>query len=84
MLFAAGMGKGCIFSAIPLFLYQGAFTAIAYFAGPFLGDASVANISLVGSVLIFCVGVNLTFNQKLRVANMLPSLVIAAVIGLFQ
>lgn len=83
MLFAAGMGKGCIFSAIPLFLYQGAFTAIAYFAGPFLGDASLANISLVGSILIFCVGINLAFNQKLRVANMLPSLVIAAVIGFF-
>ena len=41
-------------------------------------DAAMANLSLVGSMLIFCVGVNLLWDRKIRVANLLPSLVIAA------
>ena len=35
------------------------------------------NILLVGSILIFCVGVNLVWGKKVRVANLLPSIVFA-------
>jgi uncharacterized membrane protein YqgA involved in biofilm formation len=40
-------------------------------------EAAIANISLVGSILIFCVGVNLVWGKKVRVANMMPGLVLA-------
>ena len=38
---------------------------------------AVSYLSLIGSVLIFCVGVNLVWGKKVRVANMLPAVVLA-------
>ena len=40
-----------------------------------LTKAVLDNLSFLGSILIFCVGANLAFDTKLRVANMLPALV---------
>lgn len=81
---AASLGKGCIFSAVPVFLLQGSITLLARWALPLFSDAALANLSMTGSMLIFCVGVNLFFDQKIKVANMLPTLVFAAVFSLFD
>lgn len=78
MVMAASLGKGCIFSAIPVGILQGTVTALAVLIRPYITDAAMNNLSLVGSLLIFCVGVNLFWGKKIRVANLLPSLVIAA------
>jgi len=78
MVMAASLGKGCIFSAIPVGILQGTVTALAVLIRPYITDAAMNNLSLVGSVLIFCVGVNLFWGKKIRVANLLPSLIIAA------
>ena len=67
-------GKGTICSAIPIFVYQGSITAIAAVAGSFASDALIAQLSFVGSALIFCIGVNTTFGKILKVGNMLPAL----------
>jgi uncharacterized membrane protein YqgA involved in biofilm formation len=40
-------------------------------------DAALANLSLVGNVLIFCVGINLVWDKKIKVANLLPAIVVA-------
>ena len=40
-------------------------------------DAAITNLSLVGSVLIFCVGINLTFGKKIAVGDLLPSVIFA-------
>ena len=40
-------------------------------------EAALGNLSLVGSILIFCVGVNLVWGKKVKVANLLPALVFA-------
>jgi len=79
MVMAASMGKGCIFSAVPVGLLQGSVTAIAVLIRPFITDQAMNNLSLVGSVLIFCVGVNLFWGKKIRVANLLPSLIVAVI-----
>lgn len=71
------MGKGCAFSAIPVGIFQGCFTVLAVLIKPIITAAAMANLSLVGSILIFCVGVNLVWGKKVRVANMLPSIVLA-------
>lgn len=42
-------------------------------------DTAIAYLSLIGSVLIFCVGLNLVFGKKVRVANMLPSVLLAVI-----
>ena len=79
MMMTASLGKGCIFSAIPVAVFQGAVTLLAREAAPLFTEAALSNISLVGNVLIFCVGVNLVWPRTVRIANILPSIVIAAV-----
>ena len=46
---------------------------------PVMTAAALGNLSMVGSVLIFCVGVNLVWGKKVRVANLLPAIVIAVI-----
>lgn len=73
----SSLGKGCIFSVIPLGLFQGAITILSGLIEPLLTASAVSNMSMVGSMLIFCVGINLMFHTKIRVANMLPALIFA-------
>lgn len=58
---------------------HGVITLFASFLQPIMTDAAMADLSLVGSVLIFCVGINLVFGKKVSVANMLPSVVFAVI-----
>ena len=76
---AASMGKGCIFSLIPVGILQGSVTALSVVLKPIMTEAALSNLSYVGSVLIFCVGVNLVWGKKVKVANMLPAVVIAVI-----
>lgn len=76
-IMTASMGKGCIFSLIPVGLLQGSVTALALVLKPVMTEAALSNLSYVGSVLIFCVGLNLVWGKKVKVANLLPSVVIA-------
>ena len=78
LVMTASLGKGCIFSFVSVGIFQGAITFCAGFLEPFMTESSLANLSGVGNVLIFAVGVNLLFpERKIRVANLLPALVIA-------
>ena len=77
MIMTCAMGKGCIFSAIPVALLQGSITALSGLLKPVMTDAALSNLSMIGSVLIFCVGINLLWGKKVRVANMLPAVVLA-------
>lgn len=81
MVMTCSLGKGCIFSAIPIAVFQGTITALARLIKPLMTEAASANLSLIGSVLIFCVGVNLVWGKKIKVANLLPSLVFAVAIS---
>lgn len=76
----ASLGKGCIFSAIPVGIFQGSITILAGFLAPYITDGGMANLSYVGNILIFCVGVNLLFPGKIRVANLLPAIFIACLL----
>mgnify|MGYP002520560806 FL=1 len=71
------MGKGAIFSAVPVFIFEGIITLLAKLVSPVMTTAAVEYLSLIGSVLIFCIGVNLVWGKKLNVANMLPSVILA-------
>ena len=73
----SSMGKGCGFSAIPVGILEGSVTLLASLLRPLMTDAAMANVSLVGSILIFCVGVNLVWGKHVRVANMLPAVLLA-------
>ncbi|MCI6732082.1 MAG: DUF554 domain-containing protein [Lachnospiraceae bacterium] len=75
----SSMGKGCVFSAIPVFLFEGGITLAARLISPIMTELAVSYLSLVGSILIFCVGVNLVWGKMIRVANMLPAVLIAVI-----
>jgi uncharacterized membrane protein YqgA involved in biofilm formation len=77
------MGKGCIFSAIPVALLQGSVTLLARVLEPVMTEMAVSNLTLTGNVLILCVGVNLIWPKTIRVANVLPAIVIAVLFALF-
>lgn len=74
LIMTASMGKGCIFSAIPVGLFQGTITLLARLIEPFMTEQALSNMSLTGSMLIFCVGVNLIWGKKIKVANLLPTI----------
>jgi len=58
-------------------------TVLAAFIGPLMTPWALSNLSLVGNVLIFGVGVNLVFGKKVKVANYLPALVVAVLFAVF-
>ena len=78
LVMTGSLGKGCGFSAIPVAILQGSITLLAGLVKPVMTEAALGNLSTVGSVLIFCVGVNLVWGKTVRVANLLPAIVIAA------
>lgn len=79
IVMASSMGIGCLFSFIPIGIFQGSITLLAELIKPYITTSLVDDISLVGSVMIFAVGVNSVFNKKFRVGNMLPALPVTAV-----
>ena len=81
LVMTCSMGTGCIFSAIPVAVFEGLLTVLARLLSPVMTEAALFNLSLIGSILIFCVGLNLVWGKKISVANMLPSLVIAVILA---
>ncbi len=79
MVMTCSLGKGCVFSAIPVFALEGGMTLLAQALKPLMTGRAMDYLSLVGSVLIFCVGLNLVWGKKVRVANLLPALVFAVI-----
>ena len=82
MVMTASMGKGCIFSAIPVGMFQGAVTLLARQLEPLMTAPALSNLSLTGSMLIFCVGVNSIWGKKFKVANLLPTIFVAMIWGI--
>ena len=75
----SSLGKGCAFSAIPVLLFEGSITLLARLVSPIMTDMAITYPSLIGSILIFCVGVNLVWGKTVRVANMLPAVLLAVI-----
>ncbi|MEQ2527903.1 DUF554 domain-containing protein [Bacillaceae bacterium CLA-AA-H227] len=78
------LGIGVIFSAIPVIIYEG---LIALFATQIdrivpqaLMDSFIVEMTSVGGVMIFAIGLNMIGITKIRVANLLPGILVTAVI----
>ncbi len=77
MVLTSSKGKGSIFSFIPVVIFQGSITLLAILISPIMTETALANVSLIGSMLIFCIGVNLVWDtMHIKVANMLPAILI--------
>jgi len=77
MVMASSMGKGALFSFIPVGITQLMITYMANWAAPIMTQGAIDNLSYVGSILIFCVGIDLIWPGKIRIANLLPAIFIA-------
>ncbi len=79
MVFASSMGIGVLFSVFPLALYQGLITAFAVVIEPYLTDIMISQVSMVGSVLIVGIGINLVFGKTVKIGNFLPALLMPVI-----
>ncbi len=81
IFFATALGIGVAFSALPVFLYQGSIALLATSLAPLLSPAVLAEITATGGILILAIGLNLLGLTKIRVGNMLPAVIFAALIA---
>ena len=84
IIFSAMYGRGAIFSALSVFIYQGIITLFSFSIHDYVTPKMLDNISLVGSIMIFCIGVNVFANLKIRVGNQLPALIFVIIFTLFN
>ncbi|MBO4312583.1 MAG: DUF554 domain-containing protein [Desulfovibrionaceae bacterium] len=82
LIMSSSMGKGCLFSFIPVAVLQGGMTAAASLLAGCMTEPMLNNLSMVGNILIFCVGINLVWPNTIRAANLLPAIVIASALAL--
>lgn len=79
IFFASTLGIGVFFSVIPVGIYQGIITIGAGFVEPFLSERLICNLSFIGSILIFAIGINMIFGKKIKTGNLLPAILVPIV-----
>lgn len=75
--FTATFGSGVMFSAIPVFIYQGIISLLAAEAAGLLGDAVITEMTATGGLLIFAIGLNMLEITEIRIGNLLPAIFVA-------
>lgn len=76
IFFASTLGIGVFFSILPLGIYQGIITVSAKYIEPYLSEQMITNISFIGSILIFGIGINMIFGKKIKCGNLLPAVLV--------
>jgi uncharacterized membrane protein YqgA involved in biofilm formation len=84
IFYASAMGIGVAFSSILLFIYQGGLTVFAEFLKPFISESVLKNFTATGGIMMLGIGVRLLEIRRIRVANMLPALIIAPILTIFN
>lgn len=83
IILASTLGFGVAFSAISILIYQGAITILGMVLGDFMSINFQNAFSIVGYAIVACIGLNFIYKEKIKVANMLPSLLIVILYFLF-
>ena len=79
VIFASTLGAGVMLSAVSVLIYQGLITLFASFLQPYLTGQVMTEMSIVGGILIFAIGINMLGIKKIKVGNMLPAIFIPPV-----
>jgi uncharacterized membrane protein YqgA involved in biofilm formation len=79
IIFTATLGYGVMFSAVSVLLYQGTIVILGKQAAQYLTESLTNEISAVGSVIILGIGLTLLEIKKIRVGDLLPSVLIPIV-----
>lgn len=80
IVFASTLGWGVFFSSFAILIYQGVLTLFSVAIAPYLTTILIHDLSVVGSVLIIALGLNMVGATRFKVANLLPSLIVVMVI----
>lgn len=84
LILTTTLGIGVLFSAIPVMLYQGTIalfaTQIDKFIPQALMDSFILELTATGGVMIFAIGLNLIGLTRIRVANLLPGILVTALL----
>lgn len=79
IILASAFGIGVIVSAIPLFIFQGALTLLAMGASQFFTLEIIHGLTNIGGILLIGLGINILEIKRIRVMNMVPSLLIVVI-----
>jgi len=80
LAFASSLGVGVLFSVLTILIYQGGLSLLAGLAQNALNEAMIAEMSATGGVMILAIGLLLLDLKRIRVANLLPALLIAPLV----
>lgn len=75
-LLASSLGTGVMLSAVPVLVYQGAIALLGNLVAPLLSDTVITEMSAVGGLLIAALGLNMTLDKEIKVANLLPAILV--------
>ncbi|MBU4532238.1 MAG: DUF554 domain-containing protein [Eubacteriales bacterium] len=78
VILTSTLGIGVIFSAVPVFVYQGGITLAASWVAPVLSPWVIAELTATGGLLILAIGINVLGMTRIRVGNLLPAIFVAA------
>lgn len=76
IIFTSSLGIGVMLSAVPVLVYQGAIALLGNVIAPLLSDAVITEMSAVGGLLIMAIGINMALDKDIKVANLLPAILI--------
>jgi uncharacterized membrane protein YqgA involved in biofilm formation len=74
IIFASSLGVGVLFSALAVFVMQGSITLLAGVIAPYLSEVVIAEMTCVGSLLIFGLALNILGITKLKIMNYVPAI----------
>jgi uncharacterized membrane protein YqgA involved in biofilm formation len=77
---ASALGIGVMFSAVPLFIFQGAITVLAAFSRAFFTEILISQLSAVGGILLLGLGINMLEIKEIKISNLLPALLVVPII----
>jgi len=77
---ASALGIGVAFSVIPLLIYQGGITLFAAYLGDFFTTIMIDELTAVGGILMIGLGISILEIKKIKVINMIPSLIIIVIL----
>ena len=75
-VFASSMGVGVMLSAVPVLVYQGLIALLGTVVAPLLSDSVITEMSAVGGLLIAAIGLNMVLDKDIKVANLLPAILV--------
>jgi uncharacterized membrane protein YqgA involved in biofilm formation len=77
---ASTFGIGVLFSAIPLFIFQGGITLLAASSKAFFTEVLITELSAVGGVILMGLSIQLLDLKEIKVVNLLPALIVVIVL----